>query len=171
MAVLLALGAMPPAPSPSPSPARARLAWAGLAFVAVAAGDGAVQLAGTPSACQASRDRVARLRDHCRLRPGEVVMASGADLELELDGRVVLPAWQNAYLIRKGTFPLEAWREDLTRPQVRWLVHGRDILDPPPDRIEGITEVSAYRKELRDIVESHFVLDAEIDGLLVFRRR
>jgi hypothetical protein len=130
-----------------------------------------LQFAGTPAAYRASRDRLARLREHCRLGAGEVAMASAADLELELDGRVILPAWQNAYLIRKGTFPLEAWREDLARTQVRWLVHGRDFLEPPPERIEGITEVSAYRKELRDTVESNFVLDAEIDGLLVFRRR
>jgi hypothetical protein len=88
-----------------------------------------------------------------------------------VNGRVIVPAWQSAYLIRTGRFPLEAWREDLARPQVRCLVHERDYLDPPPERIEGITEVSPFRKELRDVVEKNFTLGAEIEGLLVFRRR
>jgi hypothetical protein len=169
MATLIALGAMPP--GPSPSPIASRLRWASLAFAAAAAASGLAGFAAAPAAYRVSRDRLERLRQHCSLRPGEVLMASGADLELEMDGRVILPAWQTAYLIRTGKFPLEAWREDLTRPQVRWLVHGRDFLDPPPARIEGITEVSAYRKELRDVVDRNFVLDTEIDGVLVFRRR
>jgi hypothetical protein len=169
MAALLALGSMTPA---APESANTRgLRWAGLAFVVAAAADGLVGFAGAPAAYRASRERLAWIRQHCPLREGEVLMASGADIELEMNGRVILPAWQTAYLIRTGTFPLEAWREDLARPQVRWLVHGRDFLDPPPDRIEGITEVSAYRKELRDTVERNFVLDADMDGLLAFRRR
>jgi len=36
--------------------------------------------------------------------------------------------------------------------------------------VEGITEVSAYRRELRSAVEENFVLDT-IDNLVVFRRR
>jgi hypothetical protein len=169
MAALIALGAMPP-PLPQ-SPAAMPLRWAGLVFIAAAAAGSLPTLANAPALYRASRDHLARLRQHCPLRTGEVLMASSADVELEMNGRVVLPAWQNAYLIRTGRFPLEAWREDLARPQVRWLVHGRDFLDPPPERIEGIVEVSAYRKELRDVVEQNFVLDQEIDGVLVFRRR
>jgi hypothetical protein len=169
MAALIALGAMPAAPLQSP--AARSLRWAGLAFVAAAAASGVSGFAGAPAAYRASRERLDQLRQHCALRPGEVLMASGADIELEMNGRVVVPAWQTAYLIRTGKFPLDAWREDLARPQVRWFVHGRDFLVPPPERIEGITEVSAYRKELRDVVERNFVQDTDIDGLLVFRRR
>jgi hypothetical protein len=54
---------------------------------------------------------------------------------------------------------------------VRWFLHTRDWLDPVPERVEGITEVSAYRKELRDAVNESFVLDREIGVLLAFRRR
>jgi len=92
-------------------------------------------------------------------------------MELVANGRVIVPAWQSAYLIRAGQFPLRAWREDLAMPQVRCFVHDRDFLTPPPERIEGVTEVSPYRKELRDVVEQNFVLQGEFDGLLVFRRR
>jgi hypothetical protein len=167
MAALLALGTLPDAPSPSTP----WIAWGGLVFVTAASAAGVLGFAHAPAQYRTYHDRLVRLREHCPIHPGEVLMSGSADLELEMNGRVLIPAWQSAYLIRTGKFPLEAWREDLARPQVRWLVQGRDYLDPAPERIEGITEVSAYRKELRDVVEKNFILDAEIDGLLVFRRR
>jgi hypothetical protein len=167
MAALIALGRMPSSSSLSSPPLR----WAGLAFVCAATGVSLVGLAGAPARYETARNRVAGVRAACPLGPGDVVVAGSADLELEVDGRVIVPAWQSAYLIRTGRFPLEAWREDLARPQVRCLVHEHDYLDPPPERIEGITEVSPFRKELHDVVEKNFVLYTEFDGLLVFRRR
>jgi hypothetical protein len=106
------------------------------------------------------------------LRPGEVVVSSDSTLELELDGRVIVPSWQTSYLVRAGKFPLDEWRRDLARPDgARWFVHSEDYLEPPPARIEGITEVSAFRRELRDVMEASFVYDGEIDGMLVYVRR
>jgi hypothetical protein len=167
MAALIALGTMPPLTSWSTPPLR----WAGFAFVTAAAAVSLIGFARSPARYEAARERVAYVRAACPLRPGEVVVAGSADLELEVNRRVLVPAWQSAYLIRTGRFPLDAWREDLARPQVRCLVHERDYLDPPPERIEGITEVSPFRKELRDVVEKTFTLDSEFDGLLVFHRR
>jgi hypothetical protein len=170
MAALVALGTCGPAVVATRwSP---WLAWAGLAL-AVAVGG-----ASLPELVRATREEqrwngvVERLRAHCTLRPGEVIVSSDSTLELELDGRVIVPSWQTSYLVRNGKFPLEEWRRDLARPDgARWFVHSEDYLEPPPARIEGKTEVSAYRKELRQIMETTFVYDGEIDGMLVYVRR
>jgi hypothetical protein len=170
MAALVALGTCGPAVVATRwSP---WLAWAGVAH-AVAVGG-----ASLPELVRATREEqrwngvVERLRAHCTLRPGEVIVSSDSTLELELDGRVIVPSWQTSYLVRNGKFPLEEWRRDLARPDgARWFVHSEDYLEPPPARIEGKTEVSAYRKELRQIMETTFVYDGEIDGMLVYVRR
>jgi hypothetical protein len=116
---------------------------------------------------------VAALRERCPLRPGEVLVATDASLEMELDGRVIVPSWQSSYLVRNGTFPLEAWRRDLAMPEVRCFVDGPEFLAPRPERIEGITEDNALRRELRDVIEADFDGDAPegVGGLLLYRRR
>ncbi|HEY3822143.1 MAG TPA: hypothetical protein VGL81_33490 [Polyangiaceae bacterium] len=170
MAALVVLGACPPAAAPSRAGAWA--AWAGL-VLAVAVG-----ATSFPELVRAAREEtrwnavVEKLRAHCTLRPGEVIVSSDTTLELELDGRVIVPSWQTSYLVRTGKFPLEAWRRDLAgRDGPRWFIHSEDYLEPPPERIEGATEVSAFRKELRDVMEATFTFDSEIDGMLVYKRR
>jgi hypothetical protein len=166
-AALVALGAMPAARAAT----SAALGWVALGLTTVAGAEGVVAFARAPADYASSRAHVERVLASCPREPGEVLVAGSAGLELVANGRVIVPAWQNAYLIRTGQFPLQAWREDLALPQVRCFVHARDFLDPPPERIEGMTEVSPYRKELRDVIEENFVLQDEFDGLLVFRRR
>jgi hypothetical protein len=168
VAALAVLGTMPAAPD-----AREvrRLAWSGAVFVVVAA---AVSVPGFVDAVVKDAERraeVAAIREHCPLAPGQVLVSSDTSLEMEIEGRVLVPSWQNSYLVRAGKFPLEAWRQDLARPEVRWFVHRPDYLDPPPARIEGITEMSVYRRELHDVIEDNFVLDARVAGFVVFRRR
>ena len=166
MAALLAMGAMEPAAAPSRA-----LAWMGLGFTVAAAGVSLRELVQAPEVFRSWHDRVAGLRERCPLAPGQVLVASDASLEMEIDGRVIVPSWQSSYLVRNGTFPLQAWRQDLAMPEVRCFVDGPEFLAPVPDRIEGITEVNAYRKELRDVIEDHFVYEATIGGVLLYRRR
>ena len=168
MAALLALGAMDPLPA---APAPRALSWVGLTFTAAAAGVTLAELARAPAAFRSWNDRIAELRARCPLGPGEVLVASDASLEMEIDGRVIVPSWQSSYLVRSGTFPLEAWRRDLAMPEVRCFVDGPQFLEPRPERIEGITEVNAFRRELRDVIEDNFQREGEVDGLLLYRRR
>ncbi|MGD0526111.1 MAG: hypothetical protein ABSE49_13250 [Polyangiaceae bacterium] len=170
MAALVALGACGPAPVASR--AGVWLGWAGLVLALAVGGTSFPELLAAAREERRWNAVVEALRSHCTLRPGEVVVSSDSTLELELDGRVIVPSWQTSYLVRNGKFPLDAWRSDLERADgPRWFVHSEDYLEPPPDRVEGITEVSAFRKELRDVMEARFAYDTEIDGMLVYVRR
>ena len=170
MAALVALGTCGPAVAVSRW--GGLLAWAGLALALAVGGTSFPQLLSAAREERRWNAVVESLRAHCTLRPGEVIVSSDSTLELELDGRVIVPSWQTSYLVRNGQFPLEAWRRDLARPDgARWFIHSEDYLEPPPERIEGIVEVSAFRKELRDVMEASFVYDGEIDGMLVYVRR
>ena len=168
MAALVALGTLPASPV---TRASTILGWAGVALGVGVAASSLPSFAGAPSEYRGVQKLIADLKASCPLDRGEVVIASDVRIELAIDGRILIPAWQNAYLVRSGKFPLDGWREDLARKEVRWFIHGREILDPPPERIEGVTEVSVYRKELKAAVDESFVLDHEIDGVLVYRRR
>jgi hypothetical protein len=170
MAALIALGRSPPPEAPA---ARVPwVAWAGTAFVLAAA---ASSLAAFPTLRETDRAMAATLagvRARCPLGPGEVLVSTFGAFELEIDGRIVVPDWQNAYLIRAGKFPLEEWRRDLASPAgARWFVARADFADPVPARIEGITEVSSYRKELRDVIDAHFLYREAIGNVLVFERK
>ena len=170
MAALVALGTCEPAAVASRL--GVSLAWAGLGLALAVGGTSFPQLLAVAKEDRRWNAVVESLRAHCALRPGEVIVSSDSTLELELDGRIIVPSWQTSYLVRSGKFPLEAWRRDLARPDgARWFVHSEDYVEPPPDRVEGVTEVSAFRKELRDVMEASFVFDTEIDGMLVYVRR
>jgi hypothetical protein len=170
MAALVALGTCGPAVSVSRW--GGLLAWAGLGLALAVGGTSFPQLLSAAREERRWNAVVESLRAHCTLRRGEVIVSSDSTLELELDGRVIVPSWQTSYLVRNGQFPLDAWRRDLARPDgARWFIHSEDYLEPPPERVEGIVEVSAFRKELRDVMEASFVYDGEIDGMLVYVRR
>lgn len=104
---------------------------------------------------------------------GEVVVSSDVTVELALDGRILVPDWQSAFLARRGTFPVDAWRGDLGDPRARWLVLPFDPAAPTSieDTNDTRMEVSAFRDLLRPAVDRHFVRDAQIGGFVIFRRR
>jgi hypothetical protein len=175
VAALVTLGVLPVAATASGSDETARpwLAWAGIALALAVAAESLPVFWRAPEEDRAAHLRVDAIRRRCPLRGGQVLVSDDPTLELEIDGRIIVPVWQNSYLIRAGTFPLQAWREDLARPEVAWFVHDAAFLQPAPEHIAGITEVNAFRRELRDVIEANFVRDpsTEDGGLLVFHRR
>lgn len=114
---------------------------------------------------------VPALREACALAPGDVAVASDLTIELDLNGRIVVPLWQTSYLVRRGIFPAETWANDLHDPHVRCVITGPEFLDPVPENITGIIEVSAWRKELRPALDKDFVYDRNVMGWLVLKRR
>jgi hypothetical protein len=180
VAALVTLGIMPVAgatTSPSDRTARPWIAWAGLALALAVATESLPAFWHAPAEDCTARRRVEAIRRRCRLRGGQVLVSDDPALELAIDGRIIVPVWQNSYLVRAGTFPLQAWREDLARPEVAWFVHDAAFLQPAPEHIAGITEVNAFRRELRDTIEENFELAPSTEsidagaGLLVFQRR
>ena len=45
------------------------------------------------------------------------------------------------------------------------------MLQPVPEKITGIIEVGAFRAELRETFDQEFVLDRNVMGWLVYKRR
>jgi hypothetical protein len=117
------------------------------------------------------KDLVAQIRDACPLGAGDVLVSTDVVMELEIDGRIIVPVWQNTYLLRTGVFPADVWRRDLASPHVKCLLSGLDMKEPLPQEIAGITEVGAFRKELRETIDANFALDREVGGWLVYKRR
>ena len=99
-----------------------------------------------------------------------VVMASDVRFEMELNGRPIVPAWESAHMARAGTFPLDAWRADLLRPEVTCVVTDGVFFDPLPEG-HDLVEVGAYRRELRPALESAFAPGPRVGPYLVFTRR
>jgi hypothetical protein len=123
---------------------------------------------------QGSRGRddvLAALREACPLAPGQVAVSSDLTLELDLNGRVIIPVWQTTYLARRGIFSVDMWQKDLSNPSVRCVIHGPEIMDPVPEEITGAIEVSALRKELRPALDREFSYDKNVMGWIVFKRR
>jgi hypothetical protein len=56
---------------------------------------------------------VASVRARCDASASDVVAADEQGTELALNGRILVPAWQMAWLVREGKFPLEPWSKDL----------------------------------------------------------
>jgi hypothetical protein len=82
-----------------------------------------------------------------------------------------VPEWQRSFLVRRGAFPIDAWRRDLQDPHVRWVALDFDPAIPAKKTNDARVEVSAYRVALRDVLEASFVRDATTGGFVVFRRR
>jgi hypothetical protein len=114
---------------------------------------------------------VALLDQHCARKPGEFVVSSNLELELALNGRISVPAWQSAFLARSGRFPKDAWREDIARPEVRWLALAVDPRAPPGTSNDERVELSPFYDVLKDVVLDHYVFDANVAGIFVFRRK
>jgi len=117
-------------------------------------------------------DEVVRLIDrHCVRAPGSFVVSSDLELELSLNGRFSVPAWQSGFLARSGRFPVDAWRADLVRPEVRWLALAIDPRAPPGTSNDEQVELSPFYDVLKDVVLDHYAFDAVVGGVFVFKRR
>ncbi len=108
---------------------------------------------------------------HCVRKPGEFVVSSDLELELALNGRISVPAWQTGFLARTGKFPAEAWREDLARPEVRWLALAIDPRLPPGTSNDEQVELSPFYDVLKPVVMEHYVFDQNVAGIFVFHRK
>ena len=165
------LAALPPAESPEPSWLPRLQTWGALAFAVLVAALSWPQYLAEPGRYR-RHDEVARLVDqHCARRPGEFVVSSDLELELALNGRISVPAWQSAFLARSGKFPAQAWRDDLVRPEVRWLALTNDPRLPPGTSNDEIVEKSPFYDVLKDVVLENYAFDEEVAGVFVFRRK
>jgi hypothetical protein len=109
---------------------------------------------------------------HCVRQPGEFVVASDLVLELALNGRITVPSWQSGFLARTGKFPLAEWREDLARPEVRWVALAFDPRAPLPNHEnDTLVEVSPFYDVLKDVLLDHYAFDDVVEGVYVFRRK
>ena len=68
--------------------------------------------------------------------------------------------YTRAYLARTGAFPVSAWRDDLREHNVRWVVLGFDPRHPAGYASDGY--LSAYRNELREVLDQRFVFDGQM---------
>jgi hypothetical protein len=71
---------------------------------------------------------------------GGVVAADEAGVELALDGRILVPTYQMAWLVRTGRFPAEPWARDLASPAVTCVVEHTGQLRLSPALVRVIDE-------------------------------
>lgn len=170
---LIAISRMPaPVESSEPAWIVRLVPWGALVFAVLAATLSWPQYVQEPERYRQHAE-VARLVDrHCVRKPGEFVVSSDFVLELALNnGRISVPAWQSAFLARSGRFPTEAWREDLARPEVRWLALAIDPRKPPGTSNDELVELSPFYDVLKDVVFQNYVFDDVVAGVFVFRRK
>lgn len=143
---------------------------AAVASLAIVGATSAVAVADELGWWRSQTAAIAAVDRHCVREPGELVVSSDPTIELALDGRILVPDWQSAFLARVGKFPADAWRNDLRNPRVRWLALEVDPEEPLIGN-DARVEVSAFRDVLRSVVEEEFVRDAVVAHFVVFRRR
>ncbi len=164
LACLVTVGAIPP----HEKPARA-LPFLGLALAIFVAISSLRAFAQAPAAYATWQPMMDEVRRVCPLAPGQVVMSNDVRVEVEINGRVIIPAWESSHMARTGEIPLDAWRQDLVRPEVRCLVTEPRFFDPLPTGA-AFDDVPVYRRELRDTVEANFVPSARAEQLLIWTR-
>lgn len=169
---LLAIARMPPPVEGREPPWTSRaLSWGALSFAALVAILSWPEYLREPRRYRAHDERVRDVDRYCVRRPGEFVVSSDLVLELALNGRFSVPAWQSGFLARSGRFPAEAWREDIARPEVRWVALAVDPRLPPGTSNDEQVELSPFYDVLKDVVLEHFEFDRVVDGVYVFRRK
>lgn len=158
------------APLPS-MPARGRVALAGAALAqALWTGTASVKSALEQIPLAGERASVlASARAACGAAPSDVVLADEPGLERMLDGRVVETPFQSTHLARRGKFPVAAWIDDVSRPEVRCLVMQDDLLERPLDVVSVAHD--RFGPELRRVLRAEFELVARRGGFFVYRRR
>lgn len=127
-------------------PAFERASWrAALAASIVVVYAASASIPAAWSALHAYRDEaafVASARARCDAAVGEVIGADAQGIELALDDRILIPAYQTAWLVRSGRFPASTWIADLEHPALRGYLLGAHALDVAP--------------AIRDAVERNF---------------
>jgi hypothetical protein len=124
-----------------------------------------------PARYHRREETFAALEQHCVRAKGDFAVSSELDLELRLNGRISVPSWQTAFLARSGKFPADAWREDLARPEVRWVVVAGDPREPVGPGNDARVEMSPFHDLLKPTLLEHFTFDTTIGGFSVFRRK
>jgi hypothetical protein len=170
----LAILAIAKMPASGEDPARAertrsRAVWGGLVFAALAAIVSWPQYLSEPARWRRHDEIVALLDRHCIRGPTDFVASSDLELELALNGRFSVPAWQSGFLARSGKFPADAWREVLARPEVKWLALAIDPRLPPGTSNDEKVELSPFYDVLKDVVLERYAFDAVVGGVFVFR--
>lgn len=160
-----------PAPTTASVWSERGLPWASVAFGLVVAVVSWPSYVSEPARYHRHDEIAAAVDRHCTRKPGEFVVSSDLELELSLNGRFSVPAWQSGFLARNGRFPVEAWREDLARPEVRWLALAIDPRKPPGTSNDEQVELSPFYDVLKDVVFEHYVFDEVVAGTFVFRRK
>lgn len=169
---LIAISVMPDAvPGREPAWVGRALPWGALAFALLGAWVSWPKYLSEPGRYVRHDVRMRAVDRHCVRGKGEFVVASDLVLELELNRRIAVPAWQSAFLARTGRFPVDAWRQDVARPEVRWLALLVDPRLPPGATNDELVELSPYYDVLKDVVAENFEFDRTIDDVFVFRRR
>lgn len=92
---------------------------------------------------------VASIPARCGARDGDLVAADEAGVELLLDGRILAPAYQTAWLVHGGRFPAATWISDLSSARVRCFVLRSGDLAPAPEIERAVARSFAPRFEER----------------------
>jgi hypothetical protein len=170
---LICIGVMPAAPKTEPSWIAQRLIPLGSAlFALLVVILSWPQYLKEPGRYKHIESITQQVDAHCVRKPGEFVVSGDLMMELALNhGRISVPAWQSGFLARSGKFPADAWREDLARPEVRWVVVGFDPRKPPGDSNDEKVELSPFYDILKDTLMTNFDFDQIVAGQYVFKRK
>jgi hypothetical protein len=166
---VIAISRLPAAP-PGERVARL-LPWAAALFAVLVVAVSWPQYLREPARYRRRAEAVAAIDQHCVRGEGQFVVSSDLDLELALNGRISVPSWQTGFLARTGRFPADAWREDLARPEVRWVAVALDPRLPPGTSNDERVELSPFYDVLEPTLLEHFAFDANVGGFFVFKRR
>lgn len=171
MAALVAIAFMPAARSEAPNEwSVVAWRWAHPAFALIVLASCTVSYIDEIDRYRERREELSALELRCPKGPGEVVASTDIGIELAMNGRPLVPEWQSSYLARTGAFPVSAWRDDLREHNVRWVVLGFDPRHPAGYASDGY--LSAYRNELREVLDQRFVFDGQMgDDMFIYRRR
>jgi hypothetical protein len=145
------------APVPAVAPRFRLVAAAGVLLQALWSGVASVRSSYEQLALEVPDHRraVARAREVCGARPGELVMGDEVGLELAMDGRILTTPFQMTHLVRRGSFPVAAWLADVRRPEVVGAVMEDDLLERPLGEIN--VEHDRLPPQLRSALKERFV--------------
>jgi hypothetical protein len=170
MVALVVVSRMPPPHQVRSARLDFALASSGLALAIAVAASSIPSFAAAPVAYERWDDSRRAADAACPRSAGEVVMSSDVRMEVALDGRPIIPAWETTYMVRSGTFPLETWRREVSRPEVKCLLMDSRFYDPIP-RGDAAQDVSVYRTELRETVDALFTAGPAAGGWILLVRR
>jgi hypothetical protein len=108
-------------------------------------------------------------RRTCGAAPNDVVIADEVGLEMMLDGRVVQVPFAMTHLVRAGRYPVQLWREDVTRPEVRCLAMQDDLLERPLDQVHVADDL--FEPQMRRVLRDHFQLVSTTGGIWLYRAK